>query len=340
VLHMTKVERTGPHVLVVHYHKTGWEVTHDLATVLNEMGDSRPFTLAVDLHGKREHSVDGCMSVTFNGSFVQQLEAPDFLCDDLSDKLPADMRLVHFVREPLSMIVSGYTYHAQQPPPETWLNETGFDPCAYDRWTMAKFFATLGLTEEHLEAVHELCIKHRGPFAGGQTYSELLNTLDDHDGILVEAARSLLNSHIDAGADVTRMGVNSLRLASWPGLKLTLSQFWNDTRASIEQFANFAAPPVPEIDWFEMDSEKSSGVSPSPVPQYVSADSITYMTKRFTEVQNGPEDWRKFHQTSHKVSDHQRSRLVKYMEESDVLSPVIRRVRGSVCDGAWHEGGC
>ena len=60
--------------------------------------------------------------------------------------------------------------------------------------------------------------------------------------------------------------------------KLTLGQFWNDTRGSITDFANFVAPPAVNVGWFE----QSSG-APTPLSK-LSEELIDHATKRFVEV--------------------------------------------------------
>merc|ERR1719506_2289255 len=49
------------------------------------------------------------------------MEAPDLSECTVGSTFPADMKVVHFVRDPYRMAVSGYLYHTQDPTPETWV---------------------------------------------------------------------------------------------------------------------------------------------------------------------------------------------------------------------------
>ncbi len=106
--------------LAVLYHKTGFALTVDLATWLNELGLYTP---------KFVHT-RACM----NGTFPQmrtchsgrpklvRLETPTFSCGSLLDSLPRCFRVLHFVRDPATVFRSGYEYHRQSSTPENWVH--------------------------------------------------------------------------------------------------------------------------------------------------------------------------------------------------------------------------
>lgn len=205
------------HWIFVHYHKTG----HDLARRLADVFRSNPCSANVRYGFVRRihvsHHIDSIlatdiavmagadMQVAWNGSF---LNAP-----------PSHVRMVHFLRDPFDMVLSAYLYHSQDVPPglELWLKNSHFDPCAIDFETLLNVYAihvgeyygdVLRITEL-ITATMDTCNELYNVRAQNTNkgYNAALQSLSKHDGLLLEACRSILSA---TGGDILRMGTNAL----------------------------------------------------------------------------------------------------------------------------------
>lgn len=117
------------------------------------------------------------------------------------------------------MILSAYLYHTQDelPVPERWLNFGGFDPCAVNaRITFDRYAKTIGenygdymyivdLISSTIDTCHE--IVPRDESLKTMAYRERLRALPREEGLLLEAARSILSA---AGGDILRMATNAI----------------------------------------------------------------------------------------------------------------------------------
>jgi hypothetical protein len=109
--------------VLMHYHKSGHDLTRIVRSVFADQncvphGEAPSVPRRVDVH---EHL---------------QLLAKEQIAVVVSDALFSwtdfgHAKIVHFVREPADMIISGYLYHAQTPVPpgEGWLNDGRLDLC-------------------------------------------------------------------------------------------------------------------------------------------------------------------------------------------------------------------
>jgi hypothetical protein len=138
--------------------------------------------------------------------------------------LDPNVRIIHFVREPFDMVVSGYLYHSQSPPPESegWLQDMDFDPCAINEQkvfndyssTIGTFLGDTDKFRDQVRAAVSLCKQLRDKYGGGKFNSLLRFSArngedpnDEFDGFRLEALRALLSNR---GGDILRMGANAV----------------------------------------------------------------------------------------------------------------------------------
>lgn len=143
--------------LIVHYHKTGHHLSRQLRDFLVAGTDgAHPVSDGMEnAFERRMHEEDtGCPhSVVLNPGVISVQAAPDFFCDASvlveyllrqDDEYVDDggttararkklgIKVVHLVRDPFSLAVSNWIYHAQYPTPELWVKDV--DPCTEELW--------------------------------------------------------------------------------------------------------------------------------------------------------------------------------------------------------------
>lgn len=203
------------HWIFVHYHKTG----HDLARKLSEV-----FAEHKACHVKNRHQFQRRISVDIHLPMLRAIDiavmaAPDIQKPWNSSLLGDDTvlaRFVHFLRDPYDMVMSGYLYHSQDEAPgiELWLKNPTFDPCAVDRKPLYGNFGTaVGLdygdvvhVTQLLKGIEKTCqaIKTKSS-TQPRGYNAVLRSLSKEDGVILEAARSILSA---TGGDILRMATN------------------------------------------------------------------------------------------------------------------------------------
>ena len=156
---------------------------------------------------------------------VLGIEAPEFTVSDISSPVlldeERDIRLVHFVRSPAAIVMSGYLYHSNIPRPhENWLHKNTFDPCRWHNMSeMERRFKVdtvfLHMTTAWYEQASSWCVAKWEDVQAqqpGASYQQGLSLLEASDGLRIEALRALLSDDHAAGADVTRMRYMSRQL--------------------------------------------------------------------------------------------------------------------------------
>jgi len=205
---------------LLHYHKTG----HDLA--LSLLTPFKPPQCKKTALGHVPKSSDLSLSLkTFFKSDISMLTG-GFLQFNWKKTLSLEnhhVRIIHFVRDPYDMVMSGYLYHSQQRAPESWLLESRFNPCKYDEDIMfgmyakvlGSFIGDIPKVERLINSVIDVCHQLNNTYGGGK-FNPLLKkakvftengTFDLYDGVRLEAARSILYYK---GGHVLLMGVNAL----------------------------------------------------------------------------------------------------------------------------------
>lgn len=114
--------------LFITYHKTGHEVTKKLINrVLSVYRNQGVLESGVQFERRDVsnffHSLEGNRNIIY-------LHAPNMFFNWKGYfKHPKSWRVVHFIRDPYSIIISGLLYHSQQIIPEKWLKMIPYDPC-------------------------------------------------------------------------------------------------------------------------------------------------------------------------------------------------------------------
>ena len=145
----------------IHYHKTGHALTR---SIVRSMGIVPITTRRVPLKCMDTLSIQTAPIVTS----------------------PLSCPIVHFIRNPIDMIISGYLYHRQQPTPETWIRNV--DIC--------------GSSGSHL---WKLCTSM---MRTSMNYEQRLQELPEEKGVVLEALRGILSTNRYAGGDLKRMKMN------------------------------------------------------------------------------------------------------------------------------------
>ena len=133
--------------LIVHYHKTGHHLSRQLRDFLVDGTDGAPVSDGREnafQHRMHERETGCPRSMVLNPGVVSVQAAPDFFCDapvlaeyllrseDATTGKKRGVKVVHLVRDPFSLAVSNWIYHAQYPTPELWVKSV--DPCAEELW--------------------------------------------------------------------------------------------------------------------------------------------------------------------------------------------------------------
>lgn len=198
----------------MHYHKSG----HDLASILRSVFEERKCVGPATYIPKRADTRPYLRDIE-KQSVV--LSVPDALFN-WSEFGPSS-KLVHFVREPADMIVSGYLYHAQNPipPSEGWLLDSRINICEEDprdpafKREIQEFVGSSESmnVESAFRRVRTLCARmKRELYPQARTIHEMLKTADRnyedmYAGIRVEAVRALISKQ---GGDLPRMAANAI----------------------------------------------------------------------------------------------------------------------------------
>jgi hypothetical protein len=106
---VSKTTDSGVHWIFLHYHKTGAVLSEKIATAIA----LNRFSLLDDKNKRKDFLIGESADIILShgGNFLfnwtQTLSKPNLL-----------YRVVHLVRDPYDMVISGLLYHSQSPPPE------------------------------------------------------------------------------------------------------------------------------------------------------------------------------------------------------------------------------
>lgn len=200
--------------IFLHYHKTGAVLSEAIS---REISRNR-FTYYEDNYKRMDFSMNTNANVVLS-------HAGNFLFNWTETFSPSH-RVIHFVRNPYHMIISGLLYHSQSPPPEGWLLSPSVNPCACDEFYVEKFIETISSYHSRLsrsalgqriEQTVALCrdIYNKAILKYGVvTYNKVAINLfkdDQFQAVRLEACRALLSKFPGSGGDTLRMAANSVR---------------------------------------------------------------------------------------------------------------------------------
>lgn len=193
------------------------------------MSNNRENTFQNRMH---EESTGCPKAISLSAGIIHVQAAPNFFCDSnvlaeyllrnnnvLKDK--KGVKVVHLVRNPFSLAVSNWIYHAQYPTPELWVKNV--DPCAEELWfdtqSLGDLVGPTLLLGEHpimkhddFEALHQECMRlyRTRPKTKEWSYYTHLRHLDPR------SALSLATTHMmgqgKSGGDILRMANNMVKL--------------------------------------------------------------------------------------------------------------------------------
>mmetsp|Transcript_12385 Transcript_12385/g.29246 ORF Transcript_12385/g.29246 Transcript_12385/m.29246 type:complete len:668 (+) Transcript_12385:2162-4165(+) len=251
-------------VLIVMYHKTGYVLTRHLAKSAidmefqargrahkkNKLGPSLDNfdeetgeQIAFGLRGNwnsnfvraRSHSpITKCHpKFQLSAGAIHLQEAPDFFCSDsevldsMLDKSKQGKKttkIVHFIRNPFSMVLSNYFYHAQSPTPEKWVHTD--EPCEHNYKSGGSLAESVlpilasrtRIQRHHFDEVVNICVglyQTRESLKNSTFYEHLLE-MDHYDGLRLATAQMIISSSAAnrnlAGGDILRMASNIIKL--------------------------------------------------------------------------------------------------------------------------------
>ncbi len=156
-------------------------------------------------------------------------------------------KVVHFVRDPYDMALSGMLYHSQQPAPEGWLTST-LNPCTSNESDIEKFVTVLatyhaGLSKTAIlhsigkirnlchEIYQEISLESQIP-SYHKALTLLMNHQQEYKALQLETCRSILSKFPGAGGDILRMTANAVREGQTQASNLQVS-----TRVFLSKFS-------------------------------------------------------------------------------------------------------
>ena len=185
------------YVFVV-YHKSGHELSHTLRGYLQEdlnryFGTQLEFGHYVDARGSYDASTK-CTELALAPGTITVIEAPELQCheEQLAKMMMHNpyeyqggspkpihpkrgVKLIHLVRNPFTMVVSNYHYHAQDPTPEPFVHLA--NPCA----SLTKHVGSGGDVADDLEA---RILEHPSFSINGEVPSQTIMDHQDFDNII------------------------------------------------------------------------------------------------------------------------------------------------------------
>jgi hypothetical protein len=193
-------------VMFVHYHKTGCVLSRELLDLFfNGKGEAVARKREGPLERRAGASCPSLVSLTEHRQLV--MEAPDLNECQVGSTFPADTKVVHFVRDPYRMALSGYLYHTQDPTPETWvLNK--LPTCGNDTQVQLMSEA-LGLDIEPVRRLYATLyeqVRHRGHQAN---FYQDIRGLGREQGLRLWTSFAICSGTQQAGGDILRMAYNA-----------------------------------------------------------------------------------------------------------------------------------
>jgi len=272
--------------LIIHYHKTGHHLARDLRDFLVAGASNSPKSNNLEKAFKdRMHEEEtGCPhAMELRPGIVHVQAAPNLFCDtdilaeyllrnDDASREKRGVKVIHLVRNPFSLAVSNWIYHAQYPTPESWVKNT--NPCAEELWFEHQSFRelvrpTLMLGEDPImyyndfDELHRVCMElyQTNATTVKWTYHTHLRHLEARKAL--ELATSHMMIQGISGGDILRMANNLIKLRQIQNLEgqirmsqhlpmpkqhermiqvmtLSMEEFTTEPRAATLRFLDFA----------------------------------------------------------------------------------------------------
>mmetsp|Transcript_7691 Transcript_7691/g.17964 ORF Transcript_7691/g.17964 Transcript_7691/m.17964 type:complete len:435 (-) Transcript_7691:350-1654(-) len=228
--------------VLIHYHKTGHDLSRKLRDLLLEAKHRADGGLASNDRENtfmpRQHERDtGCPhALVLTPGMIHTQASPDFFCnpkilekkllrnDNMNGKVfknKKGVKVIHLVRNPFTMSVSNLNYHAQFPTPENWVKNSDFDPCSREGWyktqTLADLVASTLFIGEHpimrhddFEKLFQICTSiFHGKGQPDWTFHTHLRQGTPLDALALATAQ--LVGQARSGGDLLRMANNIIK---------------------------------------------------------------------------------------------------------------------------------
>jgi hypothetical protein len=300
-------------VMFVHYHKTGCRLSREL---LDLFFNGHGKAMAREMEGPLERRVGGScpslVSLTEHKQFV--MEAPDLDECSVGSTFPADTKVVHFVRDPYRMAVSGFLYHTQAPTPEKWVLQK-LPICGNDTHVQM-MSQTLGLDIEPVRHLYETLSEQVRHFGRRANFYEDLRGLDRKEGLRLWTSFAICSGMHQAGGDMVRMPFNAQWFAK---NKMRVHTIYMDEWIGQTQ-AEFSGL----YDFLGITSlpRNISEVQPQNI---FHPEGRVKSHNHFHSAGRG----RRQHVTEGKISERERDRLIAALRADDVLRPYLDLMHGA-----------
>ena len=316
--------------LIIHYHKTGHHLSHALRDFLVSttsngppVSNNRENTFQHRMH---EESTGCPRAMELSPGIVHVQAAPNFFCDTnlLAEYLLRNnnifqekkgVKVIHLVRNPFSLAVSNWIYHAQYPTPEVWVKSV--DPCTEELWFERQSLGELVgptllmgdkpiMEYDDVESLHQLCTTLYQPKQADKSkdwsYYTHLRHLNPQSSLSLATTHMMIQGK--SGGDILRMANNMIKLKQLQQLEdhirisqhlvppkpnermlqvmtLSMEEFTTDPRATTLRFLDFAledASPMEVKERIATEYEQSYLEKVKKGDEHITADK---------ELQNG-----------------------------------------------------
>lgn len=221
--------------LIIHYHKTGHHLSRQLRDFLVAGTSGGPISNDREnafQHRMHEESTGCPRAMEISPGIITVQAAPNLFCDTnvLAEYLLRNsntlqekrgIKVIHLVRNPFSLAVSNWIYHAQYPTPELWVKNV--DPCADELWYERQSLAYLVgptlligddpiMKYEDFGALHNVCTSLYRQSERSRTWSFYthLRHLDPPDALSLATQHMMIQGQ--TGGDILRMASNIVKL--------------------------------------------------------------------------------------------------------------------------------
>lgn len=304
--------------MFVHYHKTGCVLSRELLDLFfNGNGKAMRREMEGPL-GSRDDggSCPSLVSSTEHRQFV--MEAPDLDECAVGSTFPADTKVVHFVRDPYRMAVSGYLYHTQDPTPEQWvLNKLPTCGNATQVQLMSK---ALGLDIEPVRHLYETLyeqVRHKGRRAN--FYQDLLG-LDREQGLRLWTSFAICSGMNQAGGDLVRMPFNAQWFAKNKMRVHTIymDEWIGQTQAEFSGLYDFLGITTVPRDIDEVKPQSIFHPGGTSHPEHAKTENSLLRGNIRPRVKD-----RFKHVTQARISQKEKDQLIASLRADDVLRPFL-----------------
>ncbi|KAL3805638.1 hypothetical protein HJC23_005882 [Cyclotella cryptica] len=370
-------------ILMIHYHKTGFVLSRRLRSHSIEH-----FTRYIDQHYLSsglnftlpEHKSWGSFQqprkftetthcpeyFRLDRGMIHVQESPDFYCGveemarillheeefdmngNFTDTSRIGTKIIHFVRNPYSMALSNYYYHAQVPTPEPWVKN--HNPCKTEYFNDTTslrdlLFPTLAdesiLSKESFDKVVQLCnsLYQTKTTLEKEKFEGHLHQLDPISGLKLSTAQMMIRGGgvtLMPGGDLLRMANNIIKLKQLKDylkenthkyrpltvVALSMDDFITDPLAFTSSYLKILMGGNP-LTLFENKPRKGEAIMKS-------------IASKFAHNYNEMKSKEKHeHVTTGKHSD--RQELMESLKNDELFGPILDAIEDLVNDALLHE---